>query len=181
MVEKVTLRPLSVEEQTEIERLSRSRTAEARLAERAQIIWLASQGHGTSEIARQLRRTRSPVLTWIKRFNAHGLAGLSDAPRSGRPVTYSVEEVSIIVVTALTAPKDLGQPFASWTLDRLKTYLNEVKGIAIQRSRIDELLIQEGLRWRHHETWFGERVDPEFAQKRGPSSGSTSRHPRTAS
>ncbi|SRR6266536_1911373 len=181
MAEKITLRPLSTEEQAEIERLARTRTGEARLAERAKIIRMASQGCGTSAIARQVGRTRPPVLEWIKRFNAHGVAGLSDAPRSGRPATYSVEEVSVVVATALTAPQEVGQPFASWTLDRLEIYLNEVKGIAIKRSRIDELLIEEGLRWRHHETWFGDRVDPEFAQKRGRLSGSTRRRRRTVS
>jgi transposase len=78
----------------------------------------------------------------------------------------------------------LSQPFGSWTLDRLEVYLNEEKGLPIKRSRIDEILIDEGLRWRTQEGWFGERagrdkaaaatdperdkpVDPEFAQKRG--------------
>ena len=37
----------------------------------------------------------------------------------------------------------------------------------------DELLIAEGLRWRTQETWFGERVDPEFAKKRGSLKRST--------
>jgi hypothetical protein len=36
----------------------------------------------------------------------------------------------------------------------------------MQRSRIDEIRLHEGLRWRRHETWFGERVDPAFAEKR---------------
>jgi hypothetical protein len=36
----------------------------------------------------------------------------------------------------------------------------------MRRSRIDEILLAEGLRWRRQETWFGERVDPEFAAKR---------------
>jgi transposase len=74
----------------------------------------------------------------------------------------------------------LGLPFASWTLDRLEAYLNEQKGIAIKRSRIDELLLSEGLRWRKQETWFGERVDPEFAEKRGPSPNSTKHRPPAA-
>jgi len=58
-------------------------------------------------------------------------------------------------------------------LDRLAAYVQEAKGIAMKRSRIDELLRAEGLRWRTQETWFGERVDPAFAEKRGPSSPST--------
>jgi hypothetical protein len=64
-------------------------------------------------------------------------------------------------------------------LDRLEAYLNEQKGIAMKRSRIGEVLIAEGLRWRQQETWFGERVDPAFAEKRGVSPRSTRRH-RTA-
>jgi len=181
MAERITLRPLSVEEQAEIERLARSRKGEARLADRAKVIVMASQGCGTSEIARRMGWTRPPVLAWIKRFNAQGVAGLKDAPRQGRPATYSVAEVSEVVATALSSPEQLGLPFASWTLDRLEIYLNEQKGIAIKRSRIDELLIEEGLRWRHHETWFGDRVDPEFAQKRGRSRRSTPRRRRTVS
>jgi hypothetical protein len=43
----------------------------------------------------------------------------------------------------------------------------------MQRSRIDEILLHEGLRWRKHETWFGEPVDPGFAEKRGGSKPST--------
>jgi hypothetical protein len=35
----------------------------------------------------------------------------------------------------------------------------------MRRSRIDEILLKEGLRWRRQEPWFGERVDPAFAEK----------------
>jgi len=84
------------------------------------------------------------------------------------------------VATALTNPGSLALPFASWTLDRLAAYLNETKGIAIKRSRIDEILLDEGLRWRKQETWFGERVDPEFAEKRGSSPSSTRKRRPTA-
>ena len=161
------LRSLSSEEQDTIEKLAYSRTAAARFVERARIILLAHQGHRVPAIARQLKLTASTVRTWLKRFNAAGLAGLNDYLRSGRPATYSVHEVAEVIATALTPPEELGLPFASWTLDRLEAYVNEHKGIAIKRSRIDELLITEGLRWRTHETWLGERVDPEFAQKRG--------------
>jgi len=77
------------------------------------------------------------------------------------------------VATALTSPKTLSLPFASWTLDRLVAYLSEQKGIPMKSSRLDEVLLSEGLRWRKQETWFGERVDPDFAAKRGRLSSST--------
>ena len=171
----IRLRDLTADEQSMIERLAHSRTAEARVVERAQIIWHASQGAAAPAIAAALGLHAQTVRQWIKRFNVAGLEGLADQPRGGRPATYSPEQVAEVVATALTDPQTLGQPFASWTLDRLETYLNEEKGIPIKRSRIDEILIDEGLRWRQQETWFGERVDPEFAKKRGPSKASTPR------
>jgi transposase len=147
--------------------------------ERAQILLGLADGERPSHLAARLRLTRPKVYLWLKRFNAKGLAGLQDDPRSGRPPTYTSEEVAQVIATALTKPQDLDLPFASWTLDRLQTYLNEQKGIAIKRSRIDEILVAEGLRWRQQETWFGERVDPDFAEKRGASPRST-RHHRNA-
>jgi transposase len=166
------LRPLTSEEHKQIAKLAYSRTEAARLVERAQIIWLASQGWWVPEIAAEVRVSQETVRKWVKRYNEHGLEGLQDQPRSGRPVTYTPEQVAEVIAASLTNPQDLGLPFGSWTLDRLATYLNEQKGILIKRSRIDEILIDEGLRWRTQETWFGERVDPDFAQKRGPSSNS---------
>ena len=161
------LRPLSPAEHGTIEKLAHSRTAAARLVERARIILLADQGHRVTAIAHQLQLTAITVRTWLKRFNVVGLASLTDKPRSGRPATYTPQQVAAVIATSLTPPEHLGLPFASWTLDRLAAYLNEQQGIAIKRSRIDDLLLAEGLRWRTQETWFGERVDPEFAQKRG--------------
>ncbi len=81
-----------------------------------------------------------------------------------------------VIAASLTDPADLGRLFGSWTLDRLAVYLHETKNLPISRSRIGELLQAEGLRWRTQETWFGERVDPEFVAKRGRSSPSTRRH-----
>src|SRR5215213_3560207 len=107
------------------------------------------------------------VRHWLKRFNARGLDGLKEDVRSGRPPTYSAEQRSAVINAALTRPADLGPPFACWTLDRLVAYLGERKGIAMRRSRMGEIFIQEGLKWRQEETWFGARVDPDFARKRG--------------
>lgn len=180
MRKRLELRALSGEEQVEIEQLARSRTTAARLVERAKVIRLASQGLAVGQISHQLKLSEMTVGRWLKRFNATGVAGLADEPRSGRPATYTPTQVADVIATALTNPEDLKLPFASWTLDRLEQYLNDERQLAIKRSRIDEILQAEGLRWRQQEKWFGERVDPDFAQKRGSLSSSTARHPQTA-
>lgn len=168
-------------EQEAIERLARSRTAPARTVERARIVLLSRYGDTAEQIAETLGICQDTVRRWIHRFDRHGVEGLADRPRAGRPPTYSAEEVGTVVEASLTNPEELGLPFACWTLDRLEAYLNEEKGLPIKRSRISELLIAEGLRWREEETWFGERPDPAFAEKRGPSSPSTRRRLRAVS
>jgi transposase len=177
----IKLRPLTTEEQTTLERLAHSRTAPARQVERAQIIWLAQQGLNAPTIAARLRLHPQTVRDWLKRFNQHGLAGLDDLPRPGKPPTYTAEERAEVIALTLTNPQELDLPFACWTLDRLVAYLQEHKNLAIKRSRVSELLIAEGLRWRQQETWFGERVDPDFAEKKGALKRSTPSHPKEAS
>jgi transposase len=176
----VCLRALTAEERSAVETLARSRTAPARRVERARVIWRASRGETPPGIAEALGLSAETVRRRIRRFNAEGLAAFDDYHRSGRPATYSPDEVAAVIAAALTSPRSLGLPFASWTLDRLAAYLSEHKGISMRRSRMDEILLREGLRWRRQETWFGARVDPEFAEKRGGSRDSTRHRPRAA-
>jgi transposase len=177
----IRVRTLSPEEQVELARTARSRTLCAGRVKRARLVLLAVEGRKAAEIAAELRLHARTARFWLKRFNAHGLAGLEESERPGRPPVYSADQVAAVIEAALTRPADLGLPFASWTLDRLVVYLSEAKGIAMRRSRVGEILQREGLRWRQEETWFGARVDPDFARKRGRSSGSTPTRPLTAS
>ncbi len=174
------VREMTTEECDIIQRLANSRTEPARSVERARIVWQASQGLRVAAIAQLLNVNKATVRFWLKRFNAKGVKGLDDEARAGRPATYTPEEIGEVIAASLTNPKSLGLPFASWTLDRLSAYLNEQKGIAIKRSRISELLVSEGLRWRSQETWFGDRVDPEFARKRGSSQSCIPSHRKEA-
>jgi transposase len=173
----IRARAVSDEERETLGRTARSRTVGAGLVRRAQIVVHALEGLRAPEIGARVGLGGVTVRHWLKRFNARGLRGLEEDVRAGRPPTYSAEQRSAVIDTALTRPADLGLPFASWTLDRLVARLAE-QGIAMRRSRISEIFIQEGLKWRHEETWFGERVDPDFARKRGRSSNSTQKHRR---
>jgi transposase len=179
MAMTIRVRALGEEEAEELARMGRSRTLGAGLVRRAQIVQHAADGLSAPEIAAKLGLCGATVRFWLKRFNERGLPGLAEDMRSGRPPVYSAEERSAVITAALSWPADLGLPFTSWTLDRLVAYLGE-KGVGMKRSRVNEVLLAEGLKWRQEETWFGARVDPEFERKRGRSSASTPPRPRAA-
>jgi transposase len=176
----IKLRHLTPVEVERLEKLARSRTVASRLNERARLLLAVHRGEKITAVARGLHMSRANIYRWIRRFNANGLKDLDDRPRGGRPPTYTADERAQVLAAALSKPEDLGLKFGCWTLDRLEVYLNERMKIPIKRSRIDELLLEEGLKWRQQETWFGKRVDPDFAKKRGSLKRFTRRLLRTA-
>lgn len=172
----VRIRKLEEEEYRALKKWATSRTMAAGRVKRAQIILQSNQGYIAQEIAQTLDLNEKTVRIWISRFNRAGIAGLEEKSRVGRPPVYSTDQVATVLQLAQTPPRTLGLPFHFWTLDRLVAYLNEEKGIGLKRSRLSEIFRYEGLSWKQEEGWMGERVDPDFAQKRGSSNGSISIH-----
>jgi transposase len=133
-------RPLSEDEQAKIERLTHAQTVPVRLARRARIIASAATGLSVPEIAVQVHQSEECVRRWIERFNAAGLAGLDDAPRSGGPRTYAEDAYRQVIAKArgLKPKPAAGQegeapPTCHWTLDRLHTELAK-DGLTSKRS-----------------------------------------------
>ena len=77
--------PLSVDDTDTavLEGWAVSGTAAAR--RRARIVLLSARGHGPSDVAAEVGCSVQTVITWRERYRSAGLAGLRDAPRSGRP------------------------------------------------------------------------------------------------
>ena len=71
-------------------RWTRSTSVRAGLAMRARIVLLAADGHTNTEIAARVGCSRQAVVRWRGRYARHGLDGLEDQPRSGRPGTIKM-------------------------------------------------------------------------------------------
>ena len=169
MAKRIELRPLMEDEQVYLEKLSRSRTAAKRAVDRATILLRSAQRDPVGEIAAWVGCRPETVLHVVKRFNARGLFSLEDSLRSGRPPIYDEQQRGQMMATAQTHPQQLDLPYGHWTLDRLTEYVNQTLQIPISRSQLGEILEQEGLKWYQEKTYFTERPDPQFAEKRGPS------------
>ncbi|MFC5176203.1 IS630 family transposase [Nocardioides taihuensis] len=97
---------LSEEDRATLASWTRSRTLAAGRAERARIVLAVADGAGTTAVARQVGVSRPTVIKWRDRFAAHGLPGLEDEERSGRP--KSVDDAAIIATTLEPPPAKLG-------------------------------------------------------------------------
>src|SRR5687767_251274 len=94
-------------ELTDVERaalvnLIRRRNVGQALAQRARIVLACAEPGATNlGIAKTLGVSRPTVATWRRRFAAHRLEGLVDAPRPGAPRTIGDEAVEQLVALTL--------------------------------------------------------------------------------
>lgn len=175
MRKAVKLRTLTSEEEGEIRKLAASWKEAHRLVQRAKVIvaMLDDPKLRATEAGQVagFRGGQSGV-DWVKRFNAEGLAGLADKPKTGRPLTHPQAVRSALIALARTKPESLGYPFKLWTLERLQTVFQEREGVHLSDSTIWEWVEGEGFRWKRQQSWFHDagKTDPEFVEKRGASS-----------
>jgi transposase len=170
----VKLRTLTTEEEAEIRRLARSQKEPYRLVQRAKVIVALLDNpklHATQAGLEVGFSGRQSGLTWVKRFNENGVAGLEDKAKAGRPPTHDQKVRSALISLAQQKPDTLGYPFKLWTLERLQTAFKERQGVHLSDSTIWEWVEGEGFKWKRQQSWFheAEKHDPEFVEKRGAS------------
>jgi transposase len=76
---------ITIEERRELERRAQGEHVSRRVAQRARIVLLAADGVPNRQIAMLVGLNQNQVGMWRKRYAAHGMAGLADLPRPGRP------------------------------------------------------------------------------------------------
>ena len=99
---------LSEPERAHLTALAASRTLPYSHVRRAQIILRSAEGETDTAIAERFGVTIQTVGHWRRRFHRYGLAGLSDAPRSGRPRTRDDDRAATLLRTVLASKPKAG-------------------------------------------------------------------------
>jgi transposase len=129
---------------------------ERRLAFRAQIILALAEGLSNQAAAVRLATRPATVSKWRGRFARHGLAGVADAPRSGKPRHYETKDERRILAALDTSPP-VG--YARWNGTLLAKHLGDISKHQIWRVlREHEISLARRRRWCIS-------TDPAFAQK----------------
>ena len=89
----------------QLETLTRASSASQVEVLRARIVLLAALNRTNEEIADQLQTTEQTVCKWRCRFARHGLAGLRDHARSGRPARVSANALNTVLTKVTQPPK----------------------------------------------------------------------------
>ena len=146
---------LSETERAQLTALAASRALPHGLVRRAQIILRSCAGEANNAIAAELGVSPPVISHWRRCFRESGLAGLYDAPRTGRPRTHDDDEVARMLRTVLQSrPKEA----THWT----------VRGVAgktgISKSTVQRYFTLFGVQ-PHRTRSFKLSPDPFFVEK----------------
>ena len=147
--------PCTDEQLARLKMLTVSRSAEIRLVERARMVLRCIDGEAIKDIAAALQVKPNTVITWRNRFMTHGLDGLRDKPRSGKPPRYP-STFRQQVLDALEEDPPPGQ--ATWDGPSL------AKRLGASDDAVWRVLRKEGICLSRHRSWCVS-TDPEFAPK----------------
>lgn len=144
---------------------------------RAEVVLASAQGESASSIAGRLHFTADYVRKVIHAFNERGVKSLkAQYSNGGRPQEILPEHESELVELALTPPRLTRQPFTHWTLETLRDVAARRRLIPrkISLESVRQILKKHRVSLQRTKTWK-ESNDPEFDEKKTPSSGSTNR------
>lgn len=107
---------LSEDEKQDLNTLANSRSLPHGIVQRARIVLACADGDSNAAIARRLRLNNATVGKWRQRYLDHGIAGLHDELRAGRPRTHDDERVAEVINTALQSTPPDGTHWSVRTL-----------------------------------------------------------------
>lgn len=146
---------LSAAERAELDAMAHSRTLAAGLVQRARVILAIADGEPYGILSPRLELSSTTLTRWRKRFEQHRLAGLADAPRSGRGDRVSPAlEAKILALTQQARPK----PYTHWTSRSMAVRLG------INHMTVHRVWQRAGLSPHRLERYVGS-PDPDFEQK----------------
>ena len=139
----------------ELQGIIKSGKSEKRMVDRAEIILESAAGRSAASIGRSHHLTTYVVFKWRKRFEALGVKGLADAPRSGQPVKYGVD-FERKVLSVLDAPPPEG--YSKWNGNLI------ARRLGVKPDQVWRVMRKNGVDLARRRSWCVS-TDPEFASK----------------
>lgn len=169
---KRTYLALSDEDKDYLKSLSKKRTIQAQVVDRARILLYKADGMTFQEIAEKLAISTATVRLCITKFNKGGVdAAIFDIQRSGRPSEITDDAKAWIISVACQRPTELGYPQELWTLTALHKHIQKYAEDAgyPRLSTVTKPYIQKFLKEQNIKPfkikYYCEKRDPNFESK----------------
>lgn len=124
------------------------RSEEARYDHRLHGLLLITAGQSSQEIAELFGENRRTVQRWVNTFEAHGLDGLREGERPGRPKTIDPRQWTSLGKDLRRSPTEFGYVAGLWDGKLLSEHLRTRYGVSLGVRQCQRLFRQMGFRFR---------------------------------
>ena len=124
----------------------RRTTRDAGLAMRCQIVLHSAKGRSSREIAEAVGCSRSWASRVIKRFDRHGVAGLTDAREDNGTTKLHEWYLGQLYDVVSGRPSEYGYPRPTWTRELLVAVMAKLTGVRIHVATMSRALQVIGAR-----------------------------------
>lgn len=169
---KNTELPLTEDEKKYLKSLSKTRTIQAQVVDRAKILLYKADGLTFKAISEKLDISPTTVQLCINKYKEGGIEkALFDTQRSGRPPEISDDAKAWIINVACQRPAELGYAQELWTLQKLHMHIqkNAVEAGYPRLETVTKAYIQKLLKESKIKPfkirYYCEERDPEFEEK----------------
>ena len=111
-----------------------------RVAKRLQAVILNSEGRSSGELAGILKAPRSKVSEWLLRYEQHGVEGLLEGYRSGRPALLTEKQRSQLGDILDSGPVAYGLDSGVWTSPMIAWVIEEEFHVSYHPGHVRRLL-----------------------------------------
>jgi transposase len=125
-----------------------SRSEESRYDHRLHGLLLVTTGQSCREVARLFGEDASTVQRWVRRFEDHGLEGLREGERPGRPRQLDDGQRRQVAADLRRSPRAFGLAANLWDGPLLAEHLRRRFGIKLGVRQCQRLFRQFGFRLR---------------------------------
>jgi transposase len=162
----VYVRTFQNQESELLQAVAKASSVPIQIIQRAKLILRSAERVQPLTIAQEMGLSVSQVRKWIRRFDAEGILGLFDQPRSGRPREYDAQQALRVVEIATANPTCLGLPINTWSLCHLQRYLQQEPEMGrFCRETIRTILHQHGISFQKAQHWQKSN-DPDLDEKK---------------
>jgi transposase len=124
-------------------------------------VYQIAQGKKAEELEELYQTSHKSICNWVHRYNAEGLLGLIDRPRTGRPSRLSAAQHEMVKQAVLNTPDQYGYDSATWTGAMVISYIENTFGVSYKKAQIYNLLHNLGLSFQRGRASYPEAGERE--------------------
>lgn len=120
-------------------------------------------GRNAEELKELYNVSHKSICNWVHGYNAYGVDGLKDKPRSGRPCRLSEQQQAELKAAIADKPEKAGYSSGVWSGPLVAAYVQRTFGVSYKKAQVYNLLHALGFSYQRGKAFYPEASERQEA------------------